>query len=83
MTFSQDDRDFLQEWIVKPLSGQIQAIHTSEKCPAIIEVKETIKDLSKKVNDVKGQQKYFFGIFSALVFGITFFKDSILSLFRR
>lgn len=83
MTLSADDVETIKKLIVDPLSKQIDTIHSPDTCTAILAVKEDIKIIHKKVDDLKGQQKYFAGIFTALLFIVSFFKEGIIALFKR
>lgn len=83
MSLSIDELEQIKNLIVDPLSEQIKSIHTPESCPAILAVRGDIKEIHEKVDDLKGQQKYAFGIFTAILFISTFFKEAIISIFKR
>ena len=50
-----------------------------EKNDAIIEIKKDIRDITK-VDSVKGNQKFYIGIFAAIMFIITYLKDPIIGV---
>ena len=82
-TSRANDIKDIKELIVDPLSKKIDEIHTPEKCPAILAVRQDVITIHKSLDDVKGQQKFFFGGFTVFIFIITFFKESIVAIFRR
>ena len=83
MTLDANDIISIKELIVDPLSKKIDEIHTPEKCPAILAVRQDIVTIHKSLEEVKGHQKFFFGGFTVFIFIITFFKESIVGIFRR
>ena len=78
MGLDDNDRDFLIEWIVKPLSDQIKAIHTPLTCPEIKEMKEQVKGLRDQQKKWAGGLAIIAGIGGMLVA----FKDEVIKLIR-
>ena len=76
MTLSAEDVETIKNLIVDPLSRQIDGIHKAGSCSEIIAI-------HKKVDSLSGQQKYIFGIFTAILFMATFFRDAIVGFFTR
>lgn len=79
MTLTNEDRDFLKEWVVDPLTVQIKAIHSSP-CDEITKVKVDVREVRDRQNKWAGGLAILVGVGSLLMA----FKDNLIGmLFRR